>query len=171
MYTLTLHNYFISDVDPHNFHGIVPTESERACLRRQAKRNTVKGVGVEREIWKSEAKRHSSISEPMKSKLLCFSSVSSRFSGEIVVVEQGETGDRGCLYGGHSLIHDVHEEYDRPRRSKKIADHVHFNDYFVNLAAVLDLLRQKNDKQLKQLRDDLMFLQKNYKIIKKQKQK
>lgn len=51
---------------------------------------------------------------------------------------------------------------------QKVINHINFDDYFVNLATVLDLLRQKNDRQFKRLRDDLLFLQKNYKIVKKE---
>ena len=69
-------------------------------------------------------------------------------------------------------------------RTKTIKGHVKAGDYFGTLATVLDLTRQtiatieqsikdierinkKNSKRLEILRDDLMFLQKNYRISKK----
>jgi len=62
---------------------------------------------------------------------------------------------------------------------KRIEKHIEQNDYFGTLATVLDLARQtlERDKKgskpnwqiklLKSLKDDLIFLQENYKIIKK----
>lgn len=63
---------------------------------------------------------------------------------------------------------------------KQIEFHIESDDYFGTLATVLDLVRQaleekqKGPKQawymqsLKNVKDDLMFLQGEYKIVKKQ---
>jgi len=52
-------------------------------------------------------------------------------------------------------------------REKRLKFHIKNNDYFCTLATVLDLIRQsKNDKALKNIRDDLIYLQKNYSINK-----
>ena len=67
------------------------------------------------------------------------------------------------------------------KTNKKILFHVNEDDYFGTLATILDLIRQedekalkeisntikKRDRELKKLRDDLVHLQKNYKINKK----
>lgn len=55
---------------------------------------------------------------------------------------------------------------------KSVKFHVESDDYFGTLATILGLLRQtsnigKGNKILKRLEKDLMFLQKNYRIIKK----
>lgn len=55
---------------------------------------------------------------------------------------------------------------------KSVKFHVESDDYFGTLATILSLLRQtssigKGSKILKRLEKDLMFLQKNYRIIKK----
>ena len=52
-------------------------------------------------------------------------------------------------------------------REKRLKFHIENNDYFGTLATVLDLIRQsKNNKTLKNIRDDLVYLQKNYSINK-----
>lgn len=59
-------------------------------------------------------------------------------------------------------------------RKKNINFHIKSGDYFGTLATVIDLIRQekekiegKENKILKDLKEDLFYLQKNYKIIKK----
>lgn len=80
------------------------------------------------------------------------------------------------------FLQDVQGKYDR---KQKIKDHIGFDDYFGTLATILDLKRQnsvyklkelqrlekKMETSFKNLRDDLMFLQENYKIIEKRKSK
>ncbi|MCK5510351.1 hypothetical protein KAI65_02295 [Candidatus Parcubacteria bacterium] len=52
-------------------------------------------------------------------------------------------------------------------RKKRLKFHIENNDYFGTLATVLDLIRQsKNNEALKNIRDDLVYLQKNYSINK-----
>ena len=87
-----------------------------------------------------------------------------------------------------SLLSDRLE--DRRRRAERMRNHIEADDYFGTLATVVDLLLQeekklvrlryplslskdspqvdgKNNKLLENIRDDLMFLQKHYKIEKK----
>ena len=68
-------------------------------------------------------------------------------------------------------------------RSKKqqLRFHIQSDDYFATLATILDLIKQDSEKaikimnkihhitqdQLENLKNDLLFLQKNYKIVKK----
>jgi len=61
-------------------------------------------------------------------------------------------------------------------RKENIKFHIKENDYFGTLATVIDLIRQSaeekgfteaNSKTIANLVEDLMFLQKNYKISKK----
>lgn len=61
-------------------------------------------------------------------------------------------------------------------RKENIKFHIKENDYFGTLATVIDLIRQSaeekgfteaNSKMITNLVEDLMFLQKNYKISKK----
>ena len=65
------------------------------------------------------------------------------------------------------------EEYDilLAKRIKRIEFHVSHNDYFGTLATSLNLLAQGSTKKqkdfLKGYTDDLVYLQKLYKIIKK----
>lgn len=67
--------------------------------------------------------------------------------------------------------------YDKaPARKKNIKFHIESDDYFGTLATVMDLILQKKgemeagqNKILKNLRNDLIFLQENYKIIRKNK--
>lgn len=75
----------------------------------------------------------------------------------------------------------VEDRQEDPGRTKRLKNHIKANDYFGTLASVLDLLRQVAEKEknmptdpenirlLKDLKSDLTFLQKNYKIIKKKK--
>lgn len=81
------------------------------------------------------------------------------------------------------ILRDVKEKYECRKRKERIINHIDFDDYFASLATVLDLSRQtstkvlkelqklekKNDERLKRLRDDLMFLYENYRIIKRKK--
>lgn len=56
---------------------------------------------------------------------------------------------------------------------KSVKFHIKSNDYFGTLATILSLIKQapeniyENIKSLNKLEKDLMFLQKEYKIIKK----
>jgi len=56
---------------------------------------------------------------------------------------------------------------------KSIAFHVENNDYFATLATVISLMRQDKENiknnigVLRNIEKDLMYLQKDYKIIKK----
>ena len=53
-------------------------------------------------------------------------------------------------------------------RIKRLEFHIKNNDYFGTLATVLDLVRQsKNNKALKNIKNDLIYLQNNYCINKK----
>ncbi|MFA6417257.1 MAG: hypothetical protein WCW61_03645 [Patescibacteria group bacterium] len=57
--------------------------------------------------------------------------------------------------------------------NKSVKFHVESNDYFGTLATVLSMIKQtpehinKHIKSLNKLEKDLMFLQKEYKIVKK----
>lgn len=64
------------------------------------------------------------------------------------------------------------------KRKKELGFHIKNDDYFGTLATLLDLLRQELEKKdskinteriLKHLTDDLMYLQHDYKILKKKK--
>lgn len=72
-------------------------------------------------------------------------------------------------------------------RLEKIKNHIKSGDYFGTLATVLDLTKQimmlidqnskdieqinrRNKKQMEDVKEDLIFLQKNYKIVKKPKE-
>lgn len=75
------------------------------------------------------------------------------------------------------LLHDRLEKELGPERIKNLNFHVESDDYFGTIATVINLILQdssKDDKYrltvLGRLRDDLMFLQRNYKIIKKKKE-
>ncbi|MBU4421575.1 hypothetical protein L6259_01785 [Candidatus Parcubacteria bacterium] len=59
-------------------------------------------------------------------------------------------------------------------RRKNIKFHIKSDDYFGTLATVADLMKQekkeledRHNKFLENLKDDLIYLQKNYKIVKK----
>ena len=68
------------------------------------------------------------------------------------------------------------------KKIKEIQFHIQVDDYFGTLATVLDLMRQsieresmeanrikrRHPKILKKLKDELVYLQENYKIIKKE---
>ncbi len=76
--------------------------------------------------------------------------------------------------------------HDKPRlkveekQVRQVQFHVKSNDYFGTLATVLDLIRQSIEKErntskrrwylgaIKSVVDDLMFLQKNYKIVERE---
>ena len=67
--------------------------------------------------------------------------------------------------------------YQKTKRIKNIKKHVNAQDYFGTLSAILSLFHQNNKKNIKEIEkcnkalekfvDDLSYLQKNYKIIKK----
>ena len=67
-------------------------------------------------------------------------------------------------------------EYDKDMSKKSLEFHIASDDYFGTLATVLDLLRQsrsgreltkQDEKALIVMRDDLVYLQAHYKIVKK----
>ena len=73
-----------------------------------------------------------------------------------------------------SLPAVVHDKDDRSTRKKNIRSHIKSDDYFGTLATVIDFIAQEKEemeerqnKILKNLKNDLVYLQKNYKIIKK----
>lgn len=63
------------------------------------------------------------------------------------------------------------------QRIKNLIFHIESDDYFATLATILDLMRQRMEQakqssdrcseNLEELKNDLVYLQKNYKIIKK----
>lgn len=75
----------------------------------------------------------------------------------------------------------LEDKEENKKRINTLKSHINSDDYFCTLAAVLDLSRQiaerkiselekaisQNSKLLKRLQDDLIFLQENYKIVKK----
>ncbi|MFH2104703.1 MAG: hypothetical protein ABII72_00505 [Parcubacteria group bacterium] len=63
---------------------------------------------------------------------------------------------------------------EEDQRVEGIKDHVEAGDYFASLATVLDLTSQTvkktnvtGDKRLQKLKKDLLYLQKNYRIVEK----
>lgn len=74
------------------------------------------------------------------------------------------------------VVHDQEEG-----QIKRLQHHIKGNDYFGTLATILDLMDQITDKKIdelvewkkekraniKKLKSDLLYLQKNYRIIKK----
>ncbi|NQV13663.1 MAG: hypothetical protein HQ530_05185 [Parcubacteria group bacterium] len=63
---------------------------------------------------------------------------------------------------------------EEDQRIEGIKDHVEAGDYFASLATVLDLTGQTvnkasvtGGKRLKKLKKDLLYLQKNYRIVEK----
>ena len=55
-------------------------------------------------------------------------------------------------------------------RVKKLKYHIQTGDYFGTLATVLDLMNQtseKTNKKVQEIKEDLLLLQKNYKIVRK----
>lgn len=72
------------------------------------------------------------------------------------------------------LIHDADYEKDRAEQIQRLRFHIASDDYFGTLATVLDIMLQEKKKKeaqhnalLENLRDDLLFLQKHYRIEKK----
>lgn len=68
----------------------------------------------------------------------------------------------------------IHDKDNRSLRNKNIKFHIRSGDYFGTLATVIDLVRQerkkiegRQNKILKKLKDDLVYLQKNHKIVEK----
>ena len=68
----------------------------------------------------------------------------------------------------------IYDKDDRSLREKNIKFHIKANDYFGTLATVIGLIIQekqiieaRQNKILHNLKDDLVFLQENYKIVKK----
>jgi len=68
----------------------------------------------------------------------------------------------------------IHDRDERFFRQKDIKSHLKSGDYFGTLATIIDLMAQEKEKieirqnkVLKNLKDDLVYLQKNYKIVKK----
>ena len=86
--------------------------------------------------------------------------------------------DEAPFYFPDLVINDREDEDDK---NKGLKFHANSNDYFGTLATVLDLLRQEEEKviaevkkkmdnhgrKFKKLKNDLQYLQKNYKITKK----
>lgn len=78
----------------------------------------------------------------------------------------------GCLLRSGDLR--LSDQPSRYRRERDVQFRVDSDDYFGTLATVVDLLLQKGNKMdvaarktLENVRDDLLFLEKHYKIIKK----
>jgi len=81
----------------------------------------------------------------------------------------------------YGLIRDSSskKEDEKQKRLKTIKRHIKYDDYFGTLATVVDLIRQSNEKSigeiekyneaLQRLKNDFVYLQDNYKIIKKKK--
>lgn len=77
----------------------------------------------------------------------------------------------------------VNDKTNGDDRIKNIKFHIKSSDYFGTLASILNLIRQTNrqknkypqkiqlmqNKLFKNLKNDLLFLQENYKIVKKRK--
>ena len=75
----------------------------------------------------------------------------------------------------------VRDKEEDKARIKRIEHHLKVGDYFGTLGTILDLMDQITDKKLdeliewkkekriyiKKLKNDLLYLQKNYKIVKK----
>ena len=59
------------------------------------------------------------------------------------------------------------DKKEKLNRIKSLKFHCENDDYFGTLATVLDLFRQEQNSKFKRLRDDLMWLQDNKKIIDK----
>ena len=79
----------------------------------------------------------------------------------------------------HQLFYRVLNDriYKKDKRTKNIERHVKEDDYFGTLSAILSLAHQSNEKSIKEIEkynkalerfsDDLLFLQDNYRIVKK----
>lgn len=73
-----------------------------------------------------------------------------------------------------SLLADGFEDSIGDRRKKRLCFHIESDDYFGTVATIIDLMVQDTKvsneyrwKILQRLRDDLLFLQKNYRICRK----
>ncbi len=79
----------------------------------------------------------------------------------------------------HQTFYGVLNDHNhtKEKRIKNITKHVEADDYFGTLSAILSLIEQNNkknineiekyNKAIKRFSDDLLFLQDNYKIVKK----
>ena len=56
---------------------------------------------------------------------------------------------------------------EKIKRIKSVKFHCTSDDYFGTLATILDLIRQEQNQRFEDLRDDLMWLQENKKMIDK----
>lgn len=72
------------------------------------------------------------------------------------------------------LIHDKEQDENPVERIQRLRFHIKSDDYFGTLATVLDIILQEKKKKearhnalLESLRDDLLFLQKHYRIERK----
>jgi len=79
-----------------------------------------------------------------------------------------------CLSPLSSMGFVIYDGKDHFLRKRNINFHIESDDYFGTLATVINLVRQEKEKTekrqnktLKNLKDDLIYLQKNYKIVKK----
>lgn len=91
---------------------------------------------------------------------------------DIEITSEEESSYPGLIKDGED------KKAEKQQRITSIKRHVRFDDYFGTLATVIDLIRQNNERNiaeidkynqaLKRITDDLMFLQHNYKIEKKQ---
>ena len=58
-------------------------------------------------------------------------------------------------------------EHISRKRRKNIDFHIKSDDYFGTVATVVNLLRQENNDTLEKLRDELLYLQEHYIIIRR----
>jgi len=81
-----------------------------------------------------------------------------------------------CSVTGNRLgaVLVLHDRSEKERRRKKLEFHVKSNDYFGTLATIIDFIRveekivgKNKNKILKNIKDDLLYLQNNYKIVRK----
>lgn len=75
------------------------------------------------------------------------------------------------LWFGGLVIYDKDEDFPR---EKNIKFHIKSDDYFGTLATVIDLITQEKEKiekrqnkVLKEIKNDLVYLHRRYKIVKK----
>ncbi|MCP6718945.1 MAG: hypothetical protein KJI71_01760 [Patescibacteria group bacterium] len=76
------------------------------------------------------------------------------------------------LYTSSPLV--IHDKDGESLRRQSIKSHIRSDDYFGTLATIIDLITQQKEKIegtqnkiLRNLKKDLVYLQKNYKIVKK----